>query len=660
MLEFVALVVASALSRRFGIALPGKGFASLILGITLYALLNYGWPTATLVTTIGVPSGDFLFRRLRLRAGLRTAAHLAIGTILVGGVYEALGGATGSAALQMENLVPLVVVTVLLPVVTNGTFYLELAAHGLFRRVDPRLIARWETLTFASAAGLALGATAVAREELPPGARVFFGVVLAGVAIGAWYALRLGIRADELRLVQHLARAIAANADLEASFGAIRSLTGELLPWEHMGLAYYRARRNEIEIINDTALPRGRTARLPADRGLTGEAVRRRRPVVAGALSQHEIVVPGRDRPGSEILVPLHQGDDLIGLWSVRHSDPTIYRESDGEILDLIAPQLALSLSLHELVSPLASTSDEVTSHLDRLSSTAKELHGHAEDVAGAAGRAEDGAARAANLVVSASSRSATLARAAADAAAAGADTSTEGESVEDAALRIRTATQDAVQRLARLDQAVATGTDEVTRLRGAAQEIERFSETIAGIAAQTNLLALNATIEAARAGTHGRSFGVVAEEVAKLAEQSSGEASKVAHNVAETRAALDRAAALLERLRADVGDVVKGSEIWAGELEEIVGAAERTAAAGRRIADLAVQTRHGSAAIADQLGEAESVAAQSASEAEAVAKAARAQFRTVEELARGAAELTSLAERLVRATEFVRGNGAT
>lgn len=69
------------------------------------------------------------------------------------------------------------------------------------------------------------------------------------------------------------------------------------------------------------------------------------------------------------------------------------------------------------------------------------------------------------------------------------------------------------------------------------AQQIEKASGMIQSIADQTNLLALNAAIEAARAGEAGMGFAVVAEEIRKLAEQSTGFAKEIKEVISDLQA---------------------------------------------------------------------------------------------------------------------------
>lgn len=92
-----------------------------------------------------------------------------------------------------------------------------------------------------------------------------------------------------------------------------------------------------------------------------------------------------------------------------------------------------------------------------------------------------------------------------------------------------RLAVQETVQDMQRIQLAVQRMSKQVKALGDRSLEISQIVSTIREIANQTNLLALNAAIEAAGAGEAGARFGVVADQVRRLAENSTQATREIA-----------------------------------------------------------------------------------------------------------------------------------
>ena len=84
-----------------------------------------------------------------------------------------------------------------------------------------------------------------------------------------------------------------------------------------------------------------------------------------------------------------------------------------------------------------------------------------------------------------------------------------------------RKSVEDAVQGMHRIQEQMESIAESIVRLSEQSQAIGEIIATVNGLAEQSNLLAVNAAIEATRAGEQGKGFGVVAQEIKSLAEQS-------------------------------------------------------------------------------------------------------------------------------------------
>ena len=111
--------------------------------------------------------------------------------------------------------------------------------------------------------------------------------------------------------------------------------------------------------------------------------------------------------------------------------------------------------------------------------------------------------------------------------------------------------------------------------LQASSQKIAEIVGLISGIAGQTNLLGLNAAIEAARVGEAGRGFGVVAEEIRKLATSSSESIQKIDGILKAVATDSDRTYEEIQRISGNLAQVAQAVSGIAQAVQEALAVAQ-------------------------------------------------------------------------------------
>ncbi len=139
--------------------------------------------------------------------------------------------------------------------------------------------------------------------------------------------------------------------------------------------------------------------------------------------------------------------------------------------------------------------------------------------------------------------------------------------------------------------------TEQINKLASASKKIEEINKLIRDVAFQTNLLAFNATIEAARAGQAGRSFSIVADEVKRLADQTSEATSEVANQIEDIQSVITNSVSSNQEISETITEVNSISSAIAVSVQE---QNEATKEIARSIDEVAQGTLEVSAKISD------------------------------------------------------------
>ncbi len=129
---------------------------------------------------------------------------------------------------------------------------------------------------------------------------------------------------------------------------------------------------------------------------------------------------------------------------------------------------------------------------------------------------------------------------------------------------------EETVRGMHRIRNTVQVTSKKIKSLGDRSIEIGEIITTIDDIARQTTILALNAAIEAARAGEHGRGFGVVAEEVRKLAERSSTATKTIEDLIKGIQAETNEAVRTMEEGTREVEEGTRLADVAGSSLKEI------------------------------------------------------------------------------------------
>ena len=161
---------------------------------------------------------------------------------------------------------------------------------------------------------------------------------------------RLKIQLKQLTFLNRLGQDLSRTLDLEQTMQRLASYVIESLEVDELAVLLFDRERRKVFLLAAQGFEDDGVVEVPfeADRGITGEAVRRKQSIYVPDLTSdpREVVYRSGDEPrGSLLSVPMLYQQEVVGVLNFSAAQSDAFDESHRALFETVASQAALALT---------------------------------------------------------------------------------------------------------------------------------------------------------------------------------------------------------------------------------------------------------------------------------------------------------------------------